>query len=56
MKLYNLDSIAKNISELEDMPYDETFYEACVLVAQDLYKLDYNIATKVADIIQEKYL
>lgn len=56
MNLNNLDTIAKDISELEDMPYDDTFYEACILVAEDLYDLDYDTAIKVADIIQEKYL
>lgn len=56
MNLNNLDTIAKEISKLEDMPYDDTFYEACVLVAQDLYNLDYYTAIKVSDIIQEKYL
>ena len=52
----NLDKIAKDISELEAMPYDDTYYEACVNVAEDLYNLDYETAIKVADIIQEKYL
>ena len=52
----NLNNIAKQISELEDMPNDETYYEACVLVAESLYELDYESAYKVADIIQNKYL
>lgn len=52
----NLDKIAKDISELEDMPYNDSYYESCILVAEDLYKLDYESAIKVADIIQEKYL
>ena len=52
----NLDSIAKDISELEAMPYDDTYYEACINVAEDLYDLDYETAIKVADIIQDKYL
>lgn len=51
-----LDTIAKDISELENMPNDETYYEACVLVAEDLYDLDYENACEVADIIQDKYL
>lgn len=52
----NLDTIAKDISELADMPNDETYYEACILVAEDLYDLDYENACEVADIIQNKYL
>ena len=51
-----LDEIAKDISELEDMPNDDKYYEACCLVAMDLYDLDYETAHKVADIIQERYL
>ena len=51
-----LNYIAKEISQLENMPNNETYYEACVLVAEDLYDLDYENACKVADIIQEKYL
>ena len=56
MNLNNLDTIAKDISKLADMPNDETYYEACVLVAENLYDLDYENACKVADIIQNKYL
>lgn len=52
----NLQKIAKEISELEDMPYNDSYYESCVLVAEDLYELDYEYAIKVADIIQERYL
>lgn len=52
----NLNTIAKEISELEAMPYDDTYYEACVLVAEDLYDLDNDTAMQVADIIQDKYL
>ena len=52
----NLDNIAKEISQLENMPNDETYHEACILVAQDLYDLDFNTAYEVADIIQDKYL
>lgn len=51
-----LDLIAKEISTLEDMPNDETYHEACILVAEDLYDLDYDTAYEVADIIQNKYL
>lgn len=51
-----LNRIAIEISELDDMPNDDSYYEACVLVAEDLYDLDYDNACKVADIIQDKYL
>ena len=52
----NLNEMAKQISELEDMPNNDSYFEACCLVAIDLYNLDYETATKVANIIQEKYL
>lgn len=52
----NLDKIAKDISELEGMPYDEEYYNACIDVAEDVWELSHNDAIKVADIIQEKYL
>ena len=52
----NLNEMAKVISELEAMPEDDTYYEACYLVAMDFYDLDEDTACKVADIIQEKYL
>lgn len=51
-----LKKIAKEISELENMPYDDSYYKSCILVAEDLYELDYESAIKVANIIQEKYL
>ena len=51
-----LDEIAKSISELEDMPNNEDFYEACLLVAENVWELNEEDAIKVADIIQEKYL
>lgn len=56
MTFKELDTIAKEISELDEMPFDDTFYEVCVEVAEDLYNLDYENAIKVADIIQDKYL
>lgn len=52
----NLDKIAKDISELEAMPQDESYFEACYLVALNVYELDDEDATRVAEIIQEKYL
>lgn len=51
-----LNKIAKEISELEDMPNDERFYESCYLVAKNLYELNEKDATEVADIIQKKYI
>ena len=51
-----LDIIAKEISQLADMPNDETYHEACILVAESLYELDYDSAYEVAEIIQKKYL
>ena len=45
--------IAITINELEDMPNDKTFEEACILVAMDLYNLNYKDATKVANEIQK---
>ena len=52
----NLQKIAKEISELENMPCNDSYYESCILVAEDLYELNYESAIKVANIIQEKYL
>lgn len=51
-----LTQIAKEISQLEDMPNDDSFYEVSIYVAMDLYNLDDDTATKVADIIQDKFL
>lgn len=57
MELQAKYKIAKDISELEDMPNEaKEFRESCILVAQDLYDLDYEGACKVADIIQENYI
>lgn len=53
----NLKQIAKDISEFEDMPNEaREFRESCILVAENVYNLDYETACKVADIIQEEYL
>ena len=52
----NLDKIAKDISQLEAMPEDDSYFKACYLVALNVYELDDKNATKVAEIIQEKYL
>lgn len=52
----NLNQIAKSISELESMPEDDSYYEACIDVGMDLYELTYEDAIKVADIIQKKEL
>ena len=52
----DLNKIAKEISELESMPNDETYHESCMLVAQDLYGLDWDSSYEVAEIIQNKYL
>ena len=53
----NLNEIAKDISQLDEMPYDaKQFYESCYLVARNVYELNEKQATKVADIIQEKYI
>lgn len=52
----NLDKIAKEISDLAGMPNDESYFEACELVAKDLYDLNDDDAYEVAEIIQEKYL
>lgn len=51
-----IDKIAKEISDFENMPNDDSYYEACVLVAENVYKLDEDTAIKVADRIQEVYL
>ena len=51
-----LDTMAKEISELGNMPDDDTYFEACILVAQDFYDLDFETAYQVAEIIQDKYL
>lgn len=51
-----LELIAKEISELADMPNDESYFEACTLVARDLYELNDDEAYEVAEIIQDKYL
>ena len=57
MKFNKLNKIAKEISMLENMPIEaKEYYESCVLVAQDLYELDFINAQIVADIIQEKYI
>ena len=47
-----LNNIAKEINQLEGMPYDERYYKSCVKVAEDLYGLNYDEAVEVADIIQ----
>lgn len=52
----NLNKIAKEISELAGMPNDESYFEACILVAKDLYELNDDEAYEVAEIIQNKYL
>lgn len=52
----NVEEIAKSISQLENMPEDDRFFESCVLVAENVYELDEETAYKVAEIIQEKYL
>ena len=52
----NLDKIAKEISELDGMPNDESYFETCELVAKDLYDLNDDDAYEVAEIIQNKYL
>ena len=53
----NLNKIAKEISQLDEMPYDaKQYHESCYLVARNVYELNEKNATKVADIIQEKYL
>ena len=53
----NLNKIAKDISQLDEMPYEaKQFYESCYLVARNVYELNEKEATKVADIIQEKYI
>ena len=52
----NKDKIAKDISELEDMPNDDTYYEACILVAENVYGLNYATACEISDIIQNEYL
>jgi len=52
VNMSNLKTIAKEINQLEGMPYDERYYKSCVKVAEDLYGLDYNDAIEVADIIQ----
>ena len=51
-----LDKIAKEISDLADMPNDESYFEACELVAKNLYNLNDDDAYEVAEIIQKKYL
>ena len=51
-----LNTMAKEISELDSMPNDDTYFEACILVAQDFYDLDFETAYQVAEIIQDKYL
>ena len=51
-----LDNIAKEISDLAGMPNDDSYFEACILVAEDLYELNHNEAYEVAEIIQDKYL
>ena len=53
----NLNKIAKEISQFDEMPYEpKEFYESCYLVAKNVYELGEREATKVADIIQEKYI
>ena len=51
-----LNKIAREISELENMPKNEEYFEACVLIAENLYNLNYNDAYTVAEIIQNNYL
>lgn len=57
MEFNKLEKIAKEISMLENMPIEaKEYYESCILVAQDLYDLDFINAQIVADIIQNKYI
>ena len=56
MELKAKHKIAKDISELEDMPNDERFYESCILVAENVYNMSHEDAREIADIIQENYL
>ena len=57
MEFNKLNKIAKEISMLENMPIEaKEYYESCILVAQDLYDLDFINAQIVADIIQKKYI
>ena len=57
MELQAKHKIAKDISELEDMPNEaKEFRESCILIAQDLYDLDYESACEIAEIIQENYI
>lgn len=57
MEFNKLNKIAKEISMLENMPIEaREYYESCILVAQDLYDLDFINAQIVADIIQKKYI
>lgn len=43
---------AHTISDFEDMPYDDSFYEACYLVARNVYDYNEEEATEIADYIQ----
>lgn len=57
MEFNKLNKIAKEISMLENMPIEaREYYESCILVAQDIYNLDFINAQIVADIIQKKYI
>ena len=48
----NLNKIAKEISQFDEMPYDaKQFYESCYLIARNVYELKEKEATKVANII-----
>lgn len=53
-----MNKIAKEISEMEDMPntYDCNYHRTCIMVAQDLYGASLEQAIEISDIIQKEYL